>query len=146
MNPPIFANPISQILGLFLKRIKAKELNNPRNLGQRRINPVLFPQVNCEVRNIKLKRKLSLGELQFNPPDLDPIAPSSANIRDFLPGNWFSSLQRYMAERQHKGARMSFGGWGEGRRTAPNPSGRNTTRRSQDRCSTGSISKWKCRP
>ena len=77
MNPPIFANPISQILSLFLERITAQELNNPQNLGQRRINPVLFPQVNCEVRNINLTRKLTLGELQFNPPDLDPIAPSS---------------------------------------------------------------------
>jgi hypothetical protein len=55
-----------------LKRIAAQELDDLWNLSQRRLDPVLFPEVNRGVVNMKLEGKLALGELQVKPPDLDP--------------------------------------------------------------------------
>jgi hypothetical protein len=87
MYSPIFPYFVSQILRSFLERIAAQEFDDLRNLGQRGLNPVLFPEVNREVRNIKLEGKLAFGELRIDPPDPDPVAPRPTKIRVFLPGN-----------------------------------------------------------
>jgi hypothetical protein len=87
MNPAETHDFLSQALkGRFI-RIVTQELNNLENLGQRRLDPVLFPEIDRDIRNIKLEGKLALGELQIQPPNLNPIAPRPTNIRVFLPGN-----------------------------------------------------------
>jgi len=92
MNPPIFPNFVSKILRFFFERIASEELDNLRNLGQRRLHPVLLPKIYRDVGNIKLEGKLALGELQIEPSSFNVIAPRSANIGVFLPVNRFLGL------------------------------------------------------
>jgi hypothetical protein len=92
MNPSIFPNLFSQVIHLFLKRTAAKKLNNFRNLGQKRLDLVLLPKVNCDIVNIKPAGKLALGKLQIQPSGLDVVAPCPQNIRVFLLMNRLSCL------------------------------------------------------
>lgn len=90
VNPPIFPNLVSESRHFLFKRVAAQELDNLRNLGQGWPDPVPLPEVDRGVRNIKVEGELALGELQIQPPALDPITPRSANIRVFLPVGWLS--------------------------------------------------------
>jgi len=92
MNSPVFSNLVSQIIGLFLERIASQELDNLRNLGQSRFNPIFLPKIYRGIVDMKLEGKLALGELQIQPPGLNPVAPGPQKIRVFLPVNRFLSL------------------------------------------------------
>ena len=59
------AMPYFQVLRLFFEWAMAQELNYFRNLGQRRLDPVLLLKVNRDIVNIKPAGKLALGELQI---------------------------------------------------------------------------------
>ena len=92
MNPAETHDFLSQTLkGRFI-RIVTQELDNLRNLGQRRLDPVSFPEVDRDIRNIKLEGKLALGKLQIQPSGLNVIAPRPQKIRVFLPVDRFSCL------------------------------------------------------
>jgi len=91
-NPPKILDSIGQIIDFFLKRITAQELNDFRNLGQRRPHPVLFPKIYRRIVNMKPEGKLALGKLQIEPSGLNVIAPRPQNIRVFLPMNRFFCL------------------------------------------------------
>jgi len=89
MGLPIGLDFVRQILRLFFKRIFAQELDNLRNLCQRRPHFISLPKIYRCIVNMKLEGKLALGELQIQPSGLDPIAPRPADIRVFLPVDRF---------------------------------------------------------